>query len=90
MELPGHDVLRAEGLPTESYLDTGDRANFQNGGVMARLYPDFAAARREALGYAPLIVCGLIVDAVRDKFAQRQRWIPGQTQITDRSARART
>ena len=32
VELPRHDVLLAEGLPAESYLDLGDRSNFANGG----------------------------------------------------------
>ena len=30
--LTGHDVLLAEGLPAESYLDTGNRAAFESGG----------------------------------------------------------
>ena len=42
IELERHDVLFAEGLPAESYLDTGDRANFANGGVVVSAYPDFA------------------------------------------------
>lgn len=32
VELPAHDVVLAEGLPAESYLDTGNRAGFVNGG----------------------------------------------------------
>ena len=32
LELPRHDVLLAEGLPAESYLDTGNRGAFANGG----------------------------------------------------------
>jgi hypothetical protein len=34
VELPGHDVILAEGLPAESYLDTGNRAAF--GALAAR------------------------------------------------------
>jgi collagen type I alpha len=30
-ELPEHEVILAEGLPVESYLDTGDRTNFAGG-----------------------------------------------------------
>ena len=70
VELPEHAVLRAEGLPGESYLETGDRAAFENGGVMARLHPDFRGARREALGCAPLIVHGPRVDAAREALAR--------------------
>lgn len=32
VELPRHDVLLAEGLPCESYLDTGNRSALSNGG----------------------------------------------------------
>jgi hypothetical protein len=31
IELPRHEVLLAEGLPVESYLDTGNRGGFANG-----------------------------------------------------------
>jgi Hint domain-containing protein len=40
VELDRHGILLAEGLPTESYLDTGNRATFTNAGV-AMLHPDF-------------------------------------------------
>jgi hypothetical protein len=33
VELPQHSVLLAEGLPAESYLDTGNRGAFANGGA---------------------------------------------------------
>ncbi len=33
VELATHDVILAEGLPCESYLDTGNRAAFANGGA---------------------------------------------------------
>jgi hypothetical protein len=42
IELPRHDVLLAEGLPVESYLETGGRAAFTNGGAATELHPDFA------------------------------------------------
>jgi Arc/MetJ family transcription regulator len=42
VELPEHDVLLAEGLAAESYLDTGNRADFSNGGAATTLYPAFA------------------------------------------------
>jgi hypothetical protein len=38
VELAAHDVIRADGLPCESYLDTGNRAAFAN--------PEIAARRR--------------------------------------------
>jgi len=36
VELARHEVLLAEGLPCESYLDTGNRSNFSNGGDWSR------------------------------------------------------
>jgi hypothetical protein len=65
IELPQHDVVLAEGLPTESYLETGDRANFANGGSVARLHPDLTARAWEALGCAPLVVSGPELMAAR-------------------------
>ena len=65
VELDQHDVLLAEGLPAESYLDTGDRSNFSNGGGPVRLHPDFPARVWEAKGCAPLVVTGPILDAAR-------------------------
>jgi len=35
VELDAHDVLFADGLAAESYLDTGNRANFDNSGMTA-------------------------------------------------------
>ena len=37
-----HDVILAEGLPCESYLDTGNRAAFGNGGDAVELLSSFA------------------------------------------------
>jgi len=65
VELPLHDVLLAQGLPVESYLDTGTRSNFDNGGEPERLHPDFGWLRWEVDGCAPLVVSGPEVDAVR-------------------------
>jgi hypothetical protein len=65
VELDRHDVLLAEGLPVESYLDTGDRGNFANGDGPVALHPDFASRAWEASGCAPLMVTGPEVDAAR-------------------------
>jgi hypothetical protein len=43
VELPGHDIILGEGLPAESYLDTGNRQRFGNGAGFADLHPDFSA-----------------------------------------------
>jgi hypothetical protein len=57
LELDQHDLVLAEGLPTESYLDTGNRGVFENADTPLVLHPDFAAsdqqARRELLSCIP-------------------------------------
>jgi hypothetical protein len=40
VELDGHAILLAEGLPTESYLDTGNRGFFANADEPIVLHPD--------------------------------------------------
>ena len=44
VELPVHDLVLAEGMPSESYLDTGNRSDFANGGPMVAMRPEFASA----------------------------------------------
>jgi autotransporter-associated beta strand protein len=41
VELASHDIILAENLPAESYLDTGNRAAFENAGTCMQLHPDF-------------------------------------------------
>jgi len=71
VELEEHDVLLAEGLPAESYLDTGDRSNFENDGKVMRLFPDFSsraldtATLWETKACAPLLVHGPELEAAR-------------------------
>ena len=65
VQLPWHDVVRSEGLPTESFLDTGDRSNFENGGGPIRLHPDFNARMWESEGCARLILTGPELAAAR-------------------------
>jgi hypothetical protein len=69
VELAQHDVLLAEGLPAESYLDTQTRDSFDNGGRVMRAHADFASRVWEAAGCAPLLVCGPALDAVRARLA---------------------
>lgn len=44
IELEAHGILIAEGLATESYLDTGNRGFFANGGEPILLHPHLADA----------------------------------------------
>ncbi|MCB8880174.1 Hint domain-containing protein [Acidisoma cellulosilytica] len=72
IELEQHDVVLAEGLPCESYLDTGDRAAFSDGPT-TDLHPAWGSMARDimlimdALGVAPLRVEGPEVEAARAK-----------------------
>ena len=80
VELASHDILLAEGLPVESYLDTGDRDSFSNGGPFVRLFPAFGSERDpnlnwEARGFAPLVVTGPAIEAAR---AVLKRWAAGR------------
>lgn len=71
IELDDHEMLLAEGLPAESYLDTGDRRKFTNGGRPISLFPDYSShspdtiAIWEAFGCAPLILTGPRLDVAR-------------------------
>jgi hypothetical protein len=57
VELATHDVILAEGLPCESYLDTGNRSDFANGGAV-KLHPTFARGTSAASGCAELVLEG--------------------------------
>jgi collagen type I alpha len=77
VELAEHAVILAEGLQVESYLDTGDRLSFENGGAALVLHPTFGAEPRavmviaETLGCAPLRTAGAEVEHVRARLAKR-------------------
>jgi hypothetical protein len=71
VELARHDVLLAEGLPCESFLDTGNRAAFGNGGVVVDAHPDFARRVWDAEACAPLVVAGPRLAAARSLI---QKW----------------
>jgi hypothetical protein len=71
VELARHDVLLAEGLAVESYLDTGDRWTFANGNGPLSLHPDFATRMAEAMGCAPLVLTGPELARARQHLQQR-------------------
>ena len=70
LEGPVHDILLAEGLPTESYLDTGNRCAF-DGTETPMLHADFARAVWAARGCAPLYVNGPAVERCRHRLTLR-------------------
>ena len=59
VELDAHAILFAEGLPAESYLDTGNRGFFANSGEPLVLHPDLTDETdypsREAASCAPFV-----------------------------------
>ncbi len=73
VELERHDILLASGLPAESFLDTGNRSAFANGGAVVAAHPDFARLTWEGQGCAPLMIVGPIVEGVRSRLADRAR-----------------
>jgi hypothetical protein len=79
VELARHAVLYAEGTPAESYLETGNRGAFENGGVAVQLHPDVAQTRRETESCAPFADFGPVVEAVRARLIARA----GVTTTTD-------
>lgn len=91
IELPRHDVVLAEGLPVESYLEVDDRRLFDNAGSVIGLHPRFAPDERrvsmlwEAIGYAPLVRAGREVDAVRAKLRLQASLLNAERDTTRRS-----
>ena len=78
VELGRHDVLLAEGLPVESYLDTGDRRSFADDSAAISLHPAWGSEARdttllmEAQGYAPLVVTGPIIARLRARLSGQE------------------
>jgi hypothetical protein len=78
VELDRHDVILAEGLPVESYLDTGDRDAFANGGPAERLFPVFGCDSnlvRDARACAPLVVTGPVLAAARARVSRHDSMV---------------
>ncbi len=71
VELPTHDVIFADGLAVESYLDTGNRAAFANAGAVVAAHPDFAQRIWEAEACAPQITHGPILARVAARLRAR-------------------
>jgi len=71
IELPQHGIVLANNTPAESYLETGQRAGFANGGEVAVLHPHFAEALRSAASCGRLEEAGPVVEAVRQRILDR-------------------
>ncbi|WP_342149832.1 Hint domain-containing protein [Methylorubrum sp. SB2] len=71
IELDSHDILLAEGLPSESYIECGNRAFFDDAPVTdLNAAPDMRPSGREAF-CRPLHEGGPLVDAVRERLSDR-------------------
>ncbi|HEY4172699.1 MAG TPA: Hint domain-containing protein [Rhodopila sp.] len=75
IELEQHTILLAEGLPTESYLDTGNRGSFQNAGLPLLLHPEFCndQVRRRTRSCAPFVDAPETVEPIWRSLAGRAR-----------------
>ena len=75
VELDSHAILLAEGLPAESYLDTGNRGFFANGGEPLVLHPDLTDETdypaRAAGSCAPFVSDEASVRPVWQRLAER-------------------
>jgi hypothetical protein len=75
VELDDHGILLAEGLPAESYLDTGNRGFFANAGAPLVLHPDLTVETnyptREVGSCAPFVWDETSVQPVWQKLTDR-------------------
>ena len=75
VELDQHAILLAEGLPAESYLNTGNRGFFANSGQPMVLHPELtdetAYPTREADSCVPFVWDGASVQPVWQRLAER-------------------
>ncbi len=67
VELDSHDVLLAEGAPSESFLDDDSRGMFHNAHEFAALYP---AATVPGGFCAPRVESGFELEAIRTRLAE--------------------
>ena len=95
VELDQHAILLAEGLPAESYLDTGNSGFFANSGAPLVLHPDLTDETdyptREAGSCAPFVWDEASVQPVWQRLADRAaaigRPVPQRVTTTDADLR---
>ena len=69
LEFDTHDVVIAEGAPSESFVDDDSRQMFHNAAEYRALYPD--AAFTEACYFAPRLSHGYELEAIRTRINAR-------------------
>ena len=67
IELAKHDVIFAEGAPSETFLDDGSRNAFHNASEFSTLYGE--ASAKDPVYYAPRVTDGYAVEAIRARLA---------------------
>jgi hypothetical protein len=70
VELDSHDVILAEGLPVETFLDNGNRYAFEGGADYAARYPD-RAPKHWTETCRPLLLEGAAVAAAKSHLLRR-------------------
>jgi hypothetical protein len=96
VELDQHAILLAEGLPAESYIDTGNRGFFENSGAPLVLHPDLTDKTdyptRETGSCAPFVWDEASVRPVWQRLADRAAAtdLPVRATTTEANLRLRT
>lgn len=71
VELDQHAILLAEDTPAETYLDTGNRDWFVNGGTLVTLHPMRAGLDRRTVSCAPFATDDAVVEGIWLRLADR-------------------
>jgi hypothetical protein len=70
VELAAHDILLAEGVPAESFLDNGNRRAFVNEPAFRELYPDFSP-KHWTDTCVPLTLSGALLAEAKARLLER-------------------
>lgn len=83
IELEQFDIILAEGVPAETYVDTGNRSMFQNAAEVA-MNPDFGPAKgRPQIVGIKIIQQGPVVEAIRKQLLARAEKMTGACRTVD-------
>lgn len=83
VELEQFDIILAEGVPAESYVDMGNRSMFQNADEVA-MNPDFGPSEgRPNIEGIVIAREGAVVEAIRKQLLARAELLTGAQRTTD-------
>ena len=75
IELDQFDILLAEGVSAESYVDTGNRNMFQNAREVA-MNPDFGPAQgRPDMAGVTVVRKGPLLEGIRARLLEQANWM---------------